>query len=188
MNWNSDPLIACFTLTFRTLTSFLRLFSLFLTLYVCVYGSLLLWRLVNIVYVSSTSIQSCCRAHGNCTVSTRGMFLVTFFFNILFGQCKKTERNLMHHLENIHFGFVNLPLHLSPRLTTCVQSYAVGVAGCASSTFLVWSALRTLKRAQRSILLNGQDSMWTCRSWFFPKLKTFLFDSGTSGSSLQHLH
>lgn len=36
----------------------------------------------------------------------------------------------MHHLENIYFGFVNLPLHLSPTLTQCVHSYAVSVAGC----------------------------------------------------------
>lgn len=35
----------------------------------------------------------------------------------------------MHHLENIYFGFANLPLHLSSMLTTCVQSYAVSVAG-----------------------------------------------------------
>lgn len=111
MIWNSDPLNACFTLTFCTLTSFLHFFFSFFTLFGWAYRSLLLWRLANIVLVSSTSMQSCSRAHGNCTASTRGVFLVTFFCRILFSQCKKTEGETRCIIWKIYISVTWICLH-----------------------------------------------------------------------------
>lgn len=93
-------------------------------------------------------------------------FLSRFFHCFIWlVQENREGGNSMHHLESIYFGFVNLPLHLSSVLTTCVQSYAaVSLAvSCTfsfrhwSSTFFVRPTLRAVKGAQRSTLSNCQN-------------------------------
>lgn len=68
----------------------------------------------------------------------------------------------MHHLENVYFGFVNLPLHST--LTKCVHSYAVSVAWLCRALSLPDTRVthsscgqhsERLKEPQRSVLLNG---------------------------------
>lgn len=119
-----------------TLTSFLRFFF---TLNGCAYGSPLLWRPVNIVHVSSTSMRSCSRAHGSvpcqhaCFLSHYYYFFLGYYF--IWRAQENRGRNSMHHLENVYLGFVNLPPQLETALhadKVCVRSYAVSVAGCVA--------------------------------------------------------
>lgn len=99
----------------------------------------------------------------------------------------------MHHLESVYFGFVNLPLHLSSMLTASSQSYAVSVAGCVvhfelqALEFHILCVVNTEGGSRSAAIhfIERSKSVPTRQSWFVPKPMTFLFDSETSGSSLQ---